>query len=151
MSKDQRNILIYEEHLFRGIKVGDLAIEYNLSTTSIRHIIDNQHRRAKRRYQSISRIEDNIKKFKASTAEAVKLLEIVCNSHGLETRMSIDDIELGCRAKNALKRIGVFYLSDIEEHTEAQLAKTPNFGKRSFAELKGVLLEYGYRFKNEEE
>lgn len=55
----------------------------------------------------------------------------------------IDDLELTVRSTNCLKSEYVFYLGDLIQHTETDLLKTPNLGKKSLFEIKNALAARG--------
>lgn len=51
----------------------------------------------------------------------------------------IEDLELTVRSTNCLKAENIFYVGDLVQRTENELLKTPNLGKKSLTEIKGVL------------
>ncbi len=55
----------------------------------------------------------------------------------------VDDLELTVRSANCLKSESVYYIGDLIQKTETELLKTPNLGKKSLAEIKDVLAQYG--------
>lgn len=55
----------------------------------------------------------------------------------------IDDLELTVRSTNCLKSEYIFYLGDLIQHTETDLLKTPNLGKKSLFEIKTALATRG--------
>ncbi len=58
----------------------------------------------------------------------------------------IDDIELTVRSSNCLKGDNIVYIGDLVNRTEAQMLKTPNFGRKSLNEIKSVLSSMGLSF-----
>jgi DNA-directed RNA polymerase subunit alpha len=52
---------------------------------------------------------------------------------------SIDDLELTVRSANCLKAENIFFIGDLVRCSEQALLKTPNLGKKSLNEIKGVL------------
>lgn len=64
----------------------------------------------------------------------------------------VDDMELTVRSANCLKTENIFYIGDLIQRTEIELLKTPNLGKKSLTEIKGVLaakgLTLGMRLEN---
>lgn len=54
---------------------------------------------------------------------------------------SVDELELTVRAANCLKAENIFLIGDLVQRTEAELLKTPNFGKKSLGEILRVLEE----------
>ncbi|CAK8163266.1 RNA polymerase subunit alpha [Candidatus Xenohaliotis californiensis] len=55
----------------------------------------------------------------------------------------IEDLELSVRSQNCLKCEDVVYVGDLVQKTEAEMLKTPNFGKKSLNEIKQVLMGMG--------
>ena len=64
----------------------------------------------------------------------------------------VDDLELTVRSANCLKAESIYYIGDLVQHTETELLKTPNLGKKSLTEIKDVLaqrdLELGTKLEN---
>ena len=56
---------------------------------------------------------------------------------------SVDDLELTVRSANCLKAENIYYIGDLVQHTETELLKTPNLGKKSLTEIKDVLAQRG--------
>lgn len=55
----------------------------------------------------------------------------------------VDDLELTVRAANCLKAENICFIGDLVMRTENDLLKTPNLGKKSLMEIKGVLAQRG--------
>ena len=55
----------------------------------------------------------------------------------------IEELELGVRSYNCLKREGIQTVGDLVSKTEAELLNIPNFGKKSIDEVKEKLDERG--------
>lgn len=55
----------------------------------------------------------------------------------------VDDLELTVRAANCLKAENIYYIGDLVQRSEYDLLKTPNLGKKSLLEIKGVLAQRG--------
>ena len=53
----------------------------------------------------------------------------------------VDDLELTVRSANCLKAESIYYIGDLVQHTETELLKTPNLGKKSLTEIKDVLAQ----------
>ncbi|MGR3914683.1 MAG: DNA-directed RNA polymerase subunit alpha [Gammaproteobacteria bacterium] len=64
----------------------------------------------------------------------------------------VDDLELTVRSANCLKAESIYYIGDLVQHTELELMRTPNLGKKSLTEIKDVLatlnLELGMEIEN---
>lgn len=58
----------------------------------------------------------------------------------------VDELELSVRSANCLKNDNIVYIGDLVQKTEAQMLKTPNFGRKSLNEIKEVLASMGLKF-----
>ena len=58
----------------------------------------------------------------------------------------IEDMELSVRSMNCLKNDNIRYIGDLVQRTEAEMMKTPNFGRKSLNEIKEVLRTLGLSF-----
>lgn len=58
----------------------------------------------------------------------------------------ISDLELSVRAANCLKSDNIIYIGDLVQRTEAEMLKTPNFGRKSLNEIKHILVGMGLHF-----
>ena len=56
-------------------------------------------------------------------------------AHGMEN-FPIEELELGVRSYNCLKRVGIETIGDLVSKSENELAAIPNFGKKSIEEVK---------------
>lgn len=63
-------------------------------------------------------------------------------AHGMEN-FPIEELELGVRSYNCLKRVGIETIGDLVMKTENELAAIPNFGKKSIEEVKETLSQHG--------
>jgi len=61
----------------------------------------------------------------------------------------IEELEIGVRAYNCLKRAGVQTVGDLVERSESELNAIPNFGKRSTEEVKEALTALGLSLRDE--
>src|SRR4051794_12518112 len=61
----------------------------------------------------------------------------------------IEEIEIGVRAYNCLKRAGVQTVGDLVQRSESELNAIPNFGKRSTEEVKESLNALGLNLRDE--
>ena len=55
----------------------------------------------------------------------------------------VDELELSVRSANCLKNDNIVYIGGLVQRTEAQMLKTPNFGRKSLNEIKLVLDQMG--------
>ncbi|MEE9272222.1 MAG: DNA-directed RNA polymerase subunit alpha [Robiginitomaculum sp.] len=55
----------------------------------------------------------------------------------------VDELELSVRSANCLKNDNIVYIGDLILKTEAEMLRTPNFGRKSLNEIKEVLAAMG--------
>ena len=55
----------------------------------------------------------------------------------------VDELELSVRSANCLKNDNIVYIGDLVQKTEAEMLRTPNFGRKSLNEIKEVLAKMG--------
>src|SRR5215469_5433159 len=55
----------------------------------------------------------------------------------------VDELELSVRSANCLKNDNIVYIGDLILKTEAEMLRTPNFGRKSLNEIKEVLAQMG--------
>ena len=70
-------------------------------------------------------------------------------AHGMEN-FPIEELELGVRSYNCLKRVGIETIGDLVVKTENELAAIPNFGKKSVEEVKETLQAHGLTLRGDE-
>lgn len=58
----------------------------------------------------------------------------------------VDELELSVRSQNCLKNDNIVYIGDLVIKTEAEMLKTPNFGRKSLNEIKDILVVYNLKF-----
>ncbi len=61
----------------------------------------------------------------------------------------IEELEIGVRAYNCLKRAGIQTVGDLVQRSESELNAIPNFGKRSTQEVKEALNALGLSLRGE--
>ena len=71
------------------------------------------------------------------------------SAHGMEN-FPIEELELGVRSYNCLKRVGIETIGDLVSKSEDELASIPNFGKKSIEEVKETLATHGLTLRGEE-
>src|SRR5256884_8803112 len=69
-------------------------------------------------------------------------------AHGMEN-FPIEELELGVRSYNCLKRVGIETIGDLVSKTESELGTIPNFGKKSIEEVKETLVQHGLRLRGD--
>ncbi len=75
--------------------------------------------------------------------------EVPSTSHGMEN-FPIEELELGVRSYNCLKRVGIETIGDLTSKSENELAAIPNFGRKSIEEVRETLAAHGLTLKGEE-
>jgi DNA-directed RNA polymerase subunit alpha len=93
-------------------------------------------------FTDIERIETG---GEAGAAEA----EAPATSHGMEN-FPIEELELGVRSYNCLKRVGIETIGDLTSKSENELAAIPNFGRKSIEEVRETLAAHGLTLKGED-
>lgn len=58
----------------------------------------------------------------------------------------VDEIELSVRSQNCLKNDNIVYIGDLVIKTEAEMLRTPNFGRKSLNEIKEILSTFNLKF-----
>ena len=61
----------------------------------------------------------------------------------------VDQLELSVRSANCLKNDNIVYIGDLVQKTEAEMLRTPNFGRKSLNEIKEVLVQMGLHLGTE--
>ena len=80
---------------------------------------------------------------------AIEAAAEATTSHGMEN-FPIEELELGVRSYNCLKRVGIETIGDLTSKSEAELAAIPNFGRKSVEEVRETLAAHGLTLKGEE-
>ncbi|MFN2469137.1 MAG: DNA-directed RNA polymerase subunit alpha [Gaiellaceae bacterium] len=70
-------------------------------------------------------------------------------AHGMEN-FPIEELELGVRSYNCLKRVGIETIGDLVVKSENELASIPNFGKKSIEEVKETLATHGLNLRGDD-
>ena len=81
----------------------------------------------------------NFQEPEAATKEAEKD-ELPFSRHLLR---KVEELELSVRSANCLKNDNIIYIGDLVQKTEADMLRTPNFGRKSLNEIKEVLTNMG--------
>ena len=69
--------------------------------------------------------------------------------HGMEN-FPIEELELGVRSYNCLKRVGIETIGDLTSKSENELVAIPNFGRKSIEEVRSALGAHGLTLKGED-
>lgn len=70
-------------------------------------------------------------------------------THAMEN-FPIEELELGVRSYNCLKRVGIETIGELVSKTENELAAIPNFGRKSIEEVKETLATHGLNLRGDE-
>src|ERR671916_727256 len=70
-------------------------------------------------------------------------------AHGMEN-FTIEELELGVRSYNCLKRVGIETIGDLLTKSEGEVAAIPNFGKKSIEEVKETLATHGLNLRGDD-
>ena len=90
---------------------------------------------------------DRIEGFAEAAAEAAGVEAPA--AHGMEN-FPIEELELGVRSYNCLKRVGIETIGDLVSKSENELSAIPNFGKKSVEEVKETLQTHGLTLRGDE-
>ena len=82
----------------------------------------------------------NFEEPKQETRDHAKAAELEFNRNLLR---KVDELELSVRSANCLKNDNIVYIGDLIQKTEAEMLRTPNFGRKSLNEIKEVLAQMG--------
>jgi len=77
--------------------------------------------------------------------QAVQKIEVVQEDLEFNRNLlrKVDELELSVRSANCLKNDNIIYIGDLVQKTEAEMLRTPNFGRKSLNEIKEVLTQMG--------
>lgn len=67
-------------------------------------------------------------------------------SFDIQLLKRVEDLELSVRSHNCLKNDNIRYIGDLVIKTEAEMLKTPNFGRKSLNEIKELLSSMNLKF-----
>ena len=81
----------------------------------------------------------------AATAAAPVETQTDTNQLNRYLLKKVDELELSVRSANCLKNDNIIYIGDLVGKTEAEMLRTPNFGRKSLNEIKEVLASMGLR------
>jgi DNA-directed RNA polymerase subunit alpha len=82
----------------------------------------------------------NFEEPKKAIEDTAKHPELAFNAALLK---KVDELELSVRSANCLKNDNIVYIGDLVQKTEAEMLRTPNFGRKSLNEIKEVLAQMG--------
>lgn len=145
-------------HLFRDIDQLELSVRtYNcLKNEGIRFIGELvQRTEAELLYtpnfgrRSLSEIKEVLAQIGLSLGQTIPTwppadLEFVTLQAG-KLFERVDELELSVRSACCLKNDGIYYVGELVQRFEAEMLRTPNFGRRSLIEVKEVLAHVGLR------
>jgi DNA-directed RNA polymerase subunit alpha len=91
---------------------------------------------------------ENIDDFRGGGSEDVAPEQ--SSGAGAMENFPIEELELGVRSYNCLKRVGIETIGDLVSKSENELAAIPNFGKKSIEEVKETLATQGLSLRGDE-
>ena len=91
---------------------------------------------------------ENIDDFRGGGAEDIAPEQ--ASGAGAMENFPIEELELGVRSYNCLKRVGIETIGDLVSKSENELAAIPNFGKKSIEEVKETLATQGLSLRGDE-
>ena len=91
----------------------------------------------------------DLEKIDVMTEAAAAEAEAPAATHGMEN-FPIEELELGVRSYNCLKRVGIETIGDLTTKSENELAAIPNFGRKSIEEVRETLAAHGLTLKGED-
>ena len=86
--------------------------------------------------------EDGIPPSSAMIGQAAEPQESDTNQLNRYLLKKVDELELSVRSANCLKNDNIIYIGDLVQKTEAEMLRTPNFGRKSLNEIKEVLARW---------
>jgi len=95
---------------------------------------------AARILQDQLRLFVNFEEPQAQAAKSEEREELPFNKNLLR---KVDELELSVRSANCLKNDNIIYIGDLVQKSEADMLRTPNFGRKSLNEIKEVLSHMG--------
>ena len=82
----------------------------------------------------------NFEEPKKAIEESAKHPELAFNAALLK---KVDELELSVRSANCLKNDNIVYIGDLIQKTEAEMLRTPNFGRKSLERDQGGAGQHG--------
>jgi DNA-directed RNA polymerase alpha subunit len=148
----KRNEAIFWDKLFNEKSLTELGKEHNLSRQQISLICFRQRDIQIRKLKEL----EDIKEIARAAAEnlvrtAAKLTiryDITSDDLYKKQEIHVANLELTMRTFNVFKLNNIRTLSDLEDYTELELLRLPNFGRKSLEETKELMREYGYKFRS---
>lgn len=91
--------------------------------------------------------DDGMAAASAPAGTAIAAIETESDTNQLNRYLlkKVDELELSVRSANCLKNDNIIYIGDLVRKTEAEMLRTPNFGRKSLNEIKEVLSSMGLR------
>ena len=90
-------------------------------------------------------LQDQLQLFINFEEPVVEEIKVVSDEPELNRHLlrKVDELELSVRSANCLKNDNIVYIGDLIQKTEAEMLRTPNFGRKSLNEIKEVLVQMG--------
>ena len=89
--------------------------------------------------------DDDLEKVRHDAEVKIQQIEVVQEDLEFNRNLlrKVDELELSVRSANCLKNDNIIYIGDLVQKTEAEMLRTPNFGRKSLNEIKEVLAQMG--------
>ncbi len=92
-------------------------------------------------------LQDQLDSFITFRVQGTKKEEIIEEEEELpfdnNLLKKVDELEFSVRSANCLKNDNILYVGDLVQKTEADMLKTPNFGRKSLNEIRDLLSKMG--------
>jgi DNA-directed RNA polymerase subunit alpha len=90
-------------------------------------------------------LQDQLQLFINFEEPVIQEVKVESNEPELNRHLlrKVEELELSVRSANCLKNDNIVYIGDLIQKTEAEMLRTPNFGRKSLNEIKEVLTQMG--------
>ena len=140
------------------IKKANMSVSFNMITNEILKIFSDMVRdgvitcsqviTTPRRYHYIG-LDDEEYKLIQKRRNEKEQKDLVFDYEFDPRQLGIEELDLSVRTFNCLRRAGLKTAGEICKHTELEIYKIRNLGKRCLKEIKEKLALYGLELKNE--
>jgi hypothetical protein len=91
----------------------------------------------------VRRDNPSVKVREGNNFDSSQMLEIKQPPFDPAFLAKVDELEFSVRTANCLRNDNVIYIGELVQRTEAEMLRTPNFGRKSLNEVKEVLVQMG--------
>lgn len=147
----ERNEAIFWERVNEGTNFSKIGKKYEITGARVQQIVEKQRCNYKNEIKTTRLLHKAIKNIAENAAtEYRNITKLIDQLYAIDNK-KIDGspktplyhLEISVRLLNCLKNEGLEFLEDIENLTEANLLRIPNFGKSCLDELKEIANDYG--------